>query len=87
MGSVRMEKDYLLLKRAAASRPSGQRSDDDYDVLADGVAVGRILKAKASSPGTKKFFCKNVFTQRLPPLCGKKSIFGQVFGRGGMSKI
>ena len=81
-----MEKDYLLLKRAAASRPSGQRSDDDYDVLADGVAVGRILKAKASSPGTKKFFCKNVFTQRLPPLCGK-TIFGQVFGRGGMSKI
>jgi hypothetical protein len=31
-----MEKDYLLLKRASASRPSGQWSDDDYDVLADG---------------------------------------------------
>jgi hypothetical protein len=23
----------LILKRASASRPSGQRSDDDYDVL------------------------------------------------------
>jgi hypothetical protein len=25
----------LLLKRASASRPSGEWSDDDYDVLAD----------------------------------------------------
>jgi hypothetical protein len=31
----------LILKRA--SRPSGEWSDDDdYDVLADGVVVGRI---------------------------------------------
>jgi hypothetical protein len=33
----------LVLKRASASRPSGEWSDDDYDVLADGV-VGRIFK-------------------------------------------
>jgi hypothetical protein len=26
----------LILKRASASRPSGEWSDDDYDVLADG---------------------------------------------------
>jgi hypothetical protein len=31
----------LLLKRASASRPYGEWSDDDYDMLADGVAVGR----------------------------------------------
>jgi hypothetical protein len=37
----------LLLKRASASRSSGERSDDDYDVLADGVVVGRIMKAAA----------------------------------------
>jgi ADP-ribosylglycohydrolase len=37
----------LILKRAAASRPSGEWSDDDYDVLADGVVVGRIMKAAA----------------------------------------
>jgi hypothetical protein len=43
-----MEKDYLVLKRASASRPSGQWSDDDYDVLADGVVVGRIFKANAA---------------------------------------
>jgi hypothetical protein len=41
-----MDKDYLVLKRASASRPSGKRSDDDYDVLADGVAVGRIFKVR-----------------------------------------
>jgi hypothetical protein len=38
----------LILKRASTSRPSGEWDDDDYDVLADGVVVGRIFKAKAS---------------------------------------
>jgi hypothetical protein len=33
----------LILKRASASRPSGEWSEDDYDVLADGVVVGRIF--------------------------------------------
>jgi hypothetical protein len=31
----------LILKRAKFSRPSGQRGDEDYGVLADGKAVGR----------------------------------------------
>jgi hypothetical protein len=35
-----MDKDYLILKRASASRPSGEWADDDFEVLADGV-VGR----------------------------------------------
>jgi hypothetical protein len=47
-----MEKDYLVLKGASASRPSGEWNDDDYDVLADGVVVGRIMKAAASPVGT-----------------------------------
>src|SRR5262245_58751282 len=38
------------------------------------------------SPGTKNFFGKTSFTQRLPPL-SDRTIFGRVFGRGGMSKI
>ena len=38
----------LVLKRASASRSSGEWSDDDYDVLADGVVVGRIMKAAAT---------------------------------------
>ena len=38
----------LSLKHASASRPSGEWRDDDYDVLADGVVLGRIFKAAAS---------------------------------------
>jgi hypothetical protein len=41
----------LILKRASLSRPSGQWNDDDYDVLADCVAVGRIMKAATSPEG------------------------------------
>jgi hypothetical protein len=42
----------LILKRASASRPSGEWNDDDFDVLADGTVVGRILKAHAAPVGT-----------------------------------
>jgi hypothetical protein len=37
-----MDKDYLILKRESASRPSGEWDDDDYDVLADGVVVDPV---------------------------------------------
>jgi hypothetical protein len=37
----------VILKRASASRLSGEWSEDDYDVLADGIVVGRIMKAAA----------------------------------------
>jgi hypothetical protein len=30
-----MEKDYLVLKRASASRTSGQWKEDDFDVPAE----------------------------------------------------
>jgi hypothetical protein len=43
-----MDKDYLVLQRASASRLSGEWSDDDYDVLAEGIVVGRIMKAPAA---------------------------------------
>jgi hypothetical protein len=38
----------LLLKHAATSRASGERG---YDVLADGVVVGHILKVHAAPVG------------------------------------
>jgi hypothetical protein len=41
-----MEKNYLTLKRASISHRSGKERDDDYDVLADGVVVGRISKVQ-----------------------------------------
>lgn len=34
----------LILKRTSASRSSGQWRNDDYDVLSDGVVVGRIFR-------------------------------------------
>jgi hypothetical protein len=46
-----MEKDYLILKRASAFCPSGEWNDDDYDVLCDGVVVGRIMQAAAVPVG------------------------------------
>jgi hypothetical protein len=33
----------LILKRASVSRSSGDWRDDDYDVLENGVVVGRIF--------------------------------------------
>jgi hypothetical protein len=47
-----MEKDYLILKRASASRPSAEWNDDDYDVLTDDEVVGRIFNANAASMGS-----------------------------------
>ena len=43
-----MEKDYLTLKRALASGPSGEPADHDFDVLADEEIVGRIFRAGVS---------------------------------------
>jgi hypothetical protein len=43
----------LILKRASASRPSGEWNEDDFDVLSEiGAVVGRIFKANAASVGT-----------------------------------
>jgi hypothetical protein len=47
-----MEKDYLILKRASASRPSGEWNDDDFNVLANGEVVGRIFKVNAAPVGS-----------------------------------
>jgi hypothetical protein len=44
--------DPLILKRASTSRASGDWNDDDFDMLVDGAAVGRIFKAAASPVGT-----------------------------------
>ena len=42
----------LMLKRASASRSSGEWNDDDFDVLADGIVVGRIFKANTAAVGS-----------------------------------
>jgi hypothetical protein len=42
----------LILKRASASRQGGEWNDYDFDVLADGVVVGRIMLAAAAPVGS-----------------------------------
>ena len=46
----------LILRRANTSRLSGQWSDDDYDVLEDGVVVGRIFKVTVA-PAELPWIC------------------------------
>jgi hypothetical protein len=43
-------------KRAKLSRPSGQWQNEDYDVLADGKVVGRILQKITSGPPELRWF-------------------------------
>jgi hypothetical protein len=40
-----MPRERLILKRASASRPSGEWNEDDFDVLADGAVVGQRSQA------------------------------------------
>ena len=47
----RVKLPALILKRASTSRPPGEWSDNDFDVLGDGVVVGRIMKAAAVPVG------------------------------------
>ena len=47
-----MDKDYLVLKRASASRSSGEWNDDDFDVLCGDAVVGRIMKVNAAPVGS-----------------------------------
>jgi hypothetical protein len=42
----------LLVRHASASRLSGEWSDDDFDVLADGIVIGRIMNAAAAPVGS-----------------------------------
>jgi hypothetical protein len=45
----------LILKRASASRPSGEWNDDDFDVLADGAVVGRVMRDRRPRWGCRGF--------------------------------
>jgi hypothetical protein len=71
---VRPPLSGLIVKRASASgnaRPA--RNADDFDGLAEGVAVGRIFKANAASGGmpwiwTLAFGAMKIARQRMATL-------------------
>jgi hypothetical protein len=61
----------LTLKRASASRRSGDWNADDFDVLADGIAVGRIMNAAAAPVGSSW-----LWTYGFDPAHGRKPAHG-----------
>jgi hypothetical protein len=59
----------FTLKRASASRPDGQWSEADYDVLADGKVVGRIYDdGSAGTPPELRWFWSVMATPATPGL-------------------
>src|SRR5262249_7140090 len=85
-----MDKDYLTLKRASASRPSGEWDDDDYDVLADDAVVGRLMRARAAPVGWQGWGPPAIgHHEDPPPTPGyepPREAAGAPFAKGGRRK-
>jgi hypothetical protein len=58
----------LTLKSASSFRQSGEWNDDDYDVLADGIVVGRIMKGLRPLLGCHGFGRSPLGTTRIARL-------------------
>jgi hypothetical protein len=67
----------LILKRAAASRSSGEWNDDAFDVLADDVVVGRIMKVHAAPVGTRSAGRRRSSNDRRMTASGTNATFGE----------
>jgi hypothetical protein len=72
----------LILKRASASRRSGQWQDEDYDVLADGAVVGRIYEPRGSRFGPPDLRWGWSITEIIPANRGVTQRHGRNARRG-----
>jgi hypothetical protein len=63
----------LILKRASVSRPSGEWSDDDFDVLADGVISRPHHKATAVPVGQSWMWTLAFTALGCPQIAGYSS--------------
>jgi hypothetical protein len=77
MAMIEAGREMLILKRASASRPSGHWSDDDFDVLCNGVVVGRIFNSNAAPVGSP---C--MWTLIFPHHQGRSPTHGYAESRG-----
>jgi hypothetical protein len=66
----------MILKRASASRSSGEWNDDDFDVLADGVVVGRSFKANAAPVGAPWFWTLDINLPLEANVSTSRHLFG-----------
>jgi hypothetical protein len=64
-----MDKDYLTLKRASASRRLWRWRDDNYDVMADDVVVGHIFLSP-EAPKHRPWMWTSNEHQGRPPAFG-----------------
>jgi hypothetical protein len=48
----RTREDFACPQARVGFPPTGEWNDDDFDVLADGVVVGRIFNSNAGPVGT-----------------------------------
>ena len=82
----------LDFTQANGARPSAEAMPPNNREQADALRCGRIPKnchprdVRCALPHLK-FFFKNAFRQKGYPLFGAETVFGQVFGRGGMIEI
>lgn len=80
-----MSPGSLILKRANASRPSGQWQHEDYDVLADGKAVGRIYeRASALGPPDMRWFWS---VTAIVPAIPNKNQWPRAHSRRGENEV
>jgi hypothetical protein len=61
-----VEKDYLILKRASASRPSGEWNEDDFDVPAASHDGSASFKWQLKPRLRRGFFAACALTEKQP---------------------